>query len=247
MEAYGYVRVSTLGQVDGEGLGVQRDRIESWCSYQRVNLKAVFEDAGISGASIENRPGFNDAIKTVLALGAGATLVVAKLDRLGRNSIDVQSTLASLIDAGVRVVAVNDGVDSASGMGSSILKLLTTILASFAELEKDVIRARLLEGRRRADQNNRVYASEPRFGRRVADDGLTLVEVPEEVAIIARVRELRARGSSFRAICGILLKEGHRPRRADAWSPAVVRRLALGCRGRSSRPTPCVMTHEGRS
>lgn len=248
MEAYGYVRVSTLGQVDGEGLGVQRDRIESWCSYQRVTLKAVFEDAGISGAAIENRPGFNEAINTVLGLGAGATLVVAKLDRLGRNSIDVQRTLASLIDAGVRVVAVNDAVDSGSGMGSSILKLLTTILASFAELEKDVIRGRLLEGRRRADQNNRVYASEPRYGRRVADDGATLMEVPEEMAIIARVRALRAKGTSFRAIGRILLNEGHRPRRAAAWSPAVVRRLALGCRGRSSELTPeRVMRHEARS
>lgn len=236
MDAFGYIRVSTLGQVDGEGLGVQRDRIESWCRFQGITLKRVFEDAGISGASTENRPGFKEATDTVLALGKEAVLVVARLDRLGRNSIDVQKTLASLIDGGVRVVAVNDAVDSGSGMGSSILKLLTTILASFAELEKDMIRARLIEGRRRADRNNRVYASEPRYGRKVADDGLTLVEVPEEMAIIHRVQELRAEGTSFRSIGSRLLEEGYRPRRASSWSPAVVRRLALG--GRDARLNP---------
>jgi DNA invertase Pin-like site-specific DNA recombinase len=233
MEAYGYVRVSTIGQVDGEGLGVQRDRIESWCSYQRVPLKGLFEDAGISGASTDNRPGFIEAISKVLELGERAVFVVSKLDRLGRNSIDVQRTLASLIEAGVRVVAINDGVDSGSGMGNSILKLLTTILASFAELEKDVIRSRLMDGRKRADKGNRVYSSEPRYGRRVGEDGSTLVEVPEELATIKRVKVLRERGLSFRDIGKALLKEGLRPRRARAWSPAVVRRLVLGSRGSS--------------
>lgn len=174
MQAIGYQRVSTLQQADGEGLGVQRDKIEAWCRYQGLPIATIEEDVGISGAAMDNRPGFKRAIRLALQLGAEAVLVCAKLDRLGRNAIDVQETLALLLDAGVRVVSLGDGIDSASGMGSALLKLLTSILATFAELEKETIRQRLLDGRMRANRENRRYASEPRYGRRLGDDGRAL-------------------------------------------------------------------------
>lgn len=112
--------------------------------------------------------------------GKGAVLVVYKLDRLGRSSIDLQEALAVLHDAGVRVVSLADGVDSASGMGAALLKLLTSILSTFAEMEKEAIRVRLLDGRKRADAENRVYASEPRYGRRVSDGKDGELETDEE-------------------------------------------------------------------
>src|SRR5512137_2076592 len=139
--AVGYVRVSGLSQVtDGDGLGVQREKIAAWCHYQGQTLQAVHEDAGVSGASTDNRPGLRSALRAVLQLGAGGVLVVYKLDRLGRSAVDVQEALAVLADAGVRVVAIADGIDTASGMGAALLKLLTSILATFAELEKESIR-----------------------------------------------------------------------------------------------------------
>jgi DNA invertase Pin-like site-specific DNA recombinase len=188
MKALGYQRISTLQQTDGEGLGVQREKIEAWCKYQGIPLVGIEEDIGISGAATENRPGFRRAIRVALGLGSEGVLVVAKLDRLGRNALDVQETLALLLDAGVRVVSLGDGVDSASGMGGAILKLLTNILATFAELEKETIRTRLLDARRRADREGRRYASEPRYGRRVGEDGRTLAADPVETAIVERVR-----------------------------------------------------------
>lgn len=228
--AIGYVRVSTQGQVDGEGLGVQREKIDAWCRYQGINLQGIEQDAGVSGASTDNRPGLKRALKAALDLGPSGVLVVARLDRLGRNALDVQETLAVLLDAKVRIVSLGDGVDSESGMGAAILKLLTTILATFAEMEKELIRMRLLDGRRRADRENRVYASEPRYGRRVADDGRTLVPDPREAAVVEKVRILRAEGKSYRAICKALHEAGLRPRRAEKWSPTVVRRIATGLR-----------------
>ncbi len=228
--AIGYIRVSTTGQVEGEGLGVQRDKIEAWCRYQDIDLHGIEEDAGLSGASTDNRPGLKKALKAALDLGPSGVLVVARLDRLGRNALDVQETLAVLLDSKVRIVSLGDGVDSESGMGAAILKLLTTILATFAEMEKDFIRARLLDGRRRADRENRVYASEPRYGRSVAEDGRTLVPDPDEAAVVEKVRSLRTEGKSYRAICEALHEEGLLPRRAEKWSPTVVRRIATGLR-----------------
>lgn len=230
MLVVGYVRCSTLTQVtDGDGLEVQRRKIAGWCAYQGLELAAVEEDAGISGASTDNRPGFRAAIRRVLEAGAGSVLVVYKLDRLGRNAIDVQEVLAVLLDAGVRVVSLADGVDSASGMGAALLKLLTSILATFAELEKEAITARLQDGRRNAKSEGRVYSREPSYGHAHGEDG-ELVAAEEEQRAVSRIRELRAEGLSVRAIGARLLEEGIHPRRAATWSPAVVLRLATGQR-----------------
>jgi DNA invertase Pin-like site-specific DNA recombinase len=245
----GYVRVSTLTQVtEGDGLGVQRDRIRGWCAYQCLPAAHIEEDAAASGASTDNRPGLHHALRAVFEAGAGAILVVYKLDRLGRNAIDVQEVLAALLDSGVRVVSLADGVDSASGMGGALLKLLTSILATFAELEKETIRTRLLEGRRRADATDRAYAVEPRYGRHAAGDGSNaLVRAPDEERAIARIRALRTKGLSYRAICTALLEEGIRPRRAAMWSPIVVQRIATGHRASSERRSTSTRTARVRA
>jgi site-specific DNA recombinase len=230
MSVFGYVRVSTRGQIDGESLGLQRERIEAWCRFQRLELDAIYEDAGISGSTTDHRTGFQTTMKAALQRGEGATLIVMKLDRLGRNAIDVQEALAVLLHARVRVVSLADGLDSASGMGATLLKLLTSVLSTFAELERETIRSRLSDARRRADRENRAYASEPRYGRQVAEDGRTLVEDQAERLVIDRVRALRAEGLSYGKIAAQLLVEGHRPRRAATWATCVVRRMDLGRR-----------------
>jgi site-specific DNA recombinase len=230
--AIGYIRVSTLQQVhEGESLQAQRDKIGGWCAYASITLRAIEEDAGISGASTDNRPGFKRAIRAALEGGEGAVLVVKKFDRLGRNAIDVQETLAVLLDSGVRVVSLDDGVDSASGMGAALLKLLTNILATFAELEKETIVSRLQEGRRRAKEQKRAYTREVAYGlRREIASPMTLVNDEGELAAVERIRVLRAEGLTIRAICAQLDREGVKPRRAATWSPAVVLRLATGRR-----------------
>lgn len=75
MEAIGYVRVSTQGQCDGEGLGVQVDKIRAWCQYQQISITALEQDAGVSGAAVENRPAFKRALRRALELGHQAVFV----------------------------------------------------------------------------------------------------------------------------------------------------------------------------
>lgn len=239
MRAYGYVRVSGAGQVrDGHGLDVQRERIRAWAAYEGAELVAIEADEGISGAATDNRPGLRRVLRAALSACEGATLVVYKLDRLGRTAVDVQEMLGVLLEAKVRVVSLADGVDSGSGMGGAVLKLLTSILATFAELERETIRTRLLEGRKRASATNRVYAVEPAYGRRVADKDAGTLEVDEqEIRSIERIRTLRAEGFSYRAICAQLEADGVRPRRAAHWLPCVVHRLATGRRATPKKPS----------
>lgn len=234
-----YTRVSTLGQ--DTGLEIQREKIQGWAKFQGLKLEPelVFEDR-LSGAN-DDRPGLKAALRGVLQAAAAdkrgkereaPVLVVYKLDRLGRNAVDVQEALAVLLDADVRVVALADGVDSTSGMGAALLKLLVSILSTFAELERETIRLRLLAGRERANGANRPYASEPAYGRRLVDG--VLLEHAGEVRAAARARELRDAGKSYGEIAKTMLDEDLRPRRAATWSKAVLHRLVTGVR--AARP-----------
>lgn len=242
----GYVRVSTAAQVETDSLPAQRERIAAWGTYMGVPVdvaRDVLGDEGISGAMVDNRPSFRRAVRRALENPGGTAFVVYKLDRLGRTSLDIQEVLALLLDAGVRIVSIGDGIDSASSMGSTILKLLTSILATFAELEKDTIVGRLQGARQRAKAGGRVYSREaaygkrnaPRTGDRAMDKGRPLEEDADEQKTIDRIRELRAAGISYRRIADALIDEGMRPRRAARWSPATIQRIATGRRAKPSK------------
>ena len=80
-------------------------------------------------------------------LESGDTLVVLKLDRLGRDNIDLQQTINKLTDKGVKVVSLDLPV---SDLSSSEGKLMLQLFASFAEFERNRIRERTSEGLARA-------------------------------------------------------------------------------------------------
>ncbi|MNJ45871.1 putative DNA-invertase from lambdoid prophage Rac [compost metagenome] len=104
------------------------------------------------------RPGF---LSLLNKMEEGDTLVVLKLDRLGRDSIDIQTTIQQLDDAGIRVVSLDLGnTDLTSGVG----KLLMQVIAAVAEMERDRIRERTREGLARAKSEG------VKLGRPVADD-----------------------------------------------------------------------------
>jgi site-specific DNA recombinase len=239
VNAIGYVRCSSQIQItNGDGLDIQKERIRAWCKYQGIALREVIADAGISGATTENRPGFKRAMRAALEGAERSVLVVYALDRLGRSALDVQEVLAVLLDAGVRVVSIKDGIDTASGMGAAMLRLLTNILATFAELERERIAGRLLDGRRSAKAKRRKYTREPPYGlthgnAQQLDDGRRIVPVvanDSEARAMARIRELHGQGATIRQIASQLAAEGLHPRRGDRWSLSVVHGIATGRR-----------------
>lgn len=238
MLVQGYVRVSTATQVrDGDGLAVQRARIEGWAFYQGLPAPVFGADEGVSGGTVDAREGFKGALRTVLRAaerGEGAVLVVAALDRLGRSMVDALEVAEVLAASGVRLVTL-DGIDTASPMGAQSLKALLAVRAMVAELERDAITARLQGGRRHAREHGHVYASEPAYGQRAEGDAL--VDDIGEQRAIARVRELRAAGASYRTIAATLGAEGIRPRRGTVWSLAMLHKLATGARKPAAKKT----------
>lgn len=86
MIAYG--RVSTADQAEsGAGLAAQRTAVGAACAGRGWQLVQTYEDAGISGKAMANRPGLLAALEAI-ENGRASGLVVAKLDRLSRSLLD---------------------------------------------------------------------------------------------------------------------------------------------------------------
>jgi len=118
---------------------------------QRLELEQAgyrvdyWHEDSISGSThAMGRPGFADMVRK---MRDGETLVVSKLDRLGRNALDVMGTVRALAERNIRVVVHSlGGVDLTSTTG----KLLVGMLAAVAEMERDLLIERTRAGLVRA-------------------------------------------------------------------------------------------------
>jgi DNA invertase Pin-like site-specific DNA recombinase len=130
-----YVRVST----DDQTTENQKRAIEA-----RYSVSKWFRENGISVAvPAAQRP----AMAQLLAyVREGDTVIVTAIDRLGRNTIDVLTTVETLNAKGVSLVSLREGFDLATPVGKAMLAML----AAMAELERDNIKVRQMAGIERA-------------------------------------------------------------------------------------------------
>lgn len=224
MKVIAYLRVSTDRQAeDGLGLDVQEDAIRAWCRAQGHRLSAVSVDAGVSGSNgIGTRIGLAEALES-LRVGAGAGLVVYRLDRLARDLIVQEQLLAELRNMGCQVFSTSaaetgyleDDPDDPSRA------LIRQVLGAVSQYERSMVRLRLEAGRRRKAQRGGYagYGSPP-YGFR-SEDG-ELVPDPEEQKVISLIRQLSQQGKSSRAIAMTLDAKRMRPRRAERWDSKTI-------------------------
>ena len=135
---FAYLRVSTADQTTDN----QMNEVKA-AGFSVQSRRCISET--ISGSvTAKQRPGFQRLLDR---LEEGDVLVVTKLDRLGRNAIDVASTVSELADLGVRVHCLQlGGVDLTSSTG----KLTMGVINAVAEFERDLIVERTQVGLARA-------------------------------------------------------------------------------------------------
>lgn len=135
---FAYLRVSTLGQTTDN----QRQEIAA-AGFQVEPQRVITETVSGSVATSQRR-GF---VRLLDRLETGDVLVVTKLDRLGRNAMDVGGTVARLAEIGVRVHCLAlGGVDLTSSTG----KLTMGVINAVAEFERDLLIERTQAGLARA-------------------------------------------------------------------------------------------------
>jgi DNA invertase Pin-like site-specific DNA recombinase len=178
----GYARVST----DEQHLGLQRDALET------AGCEVIYQDEGISGIAKERR----GLAQALAALRAGDTLVVWKLDRLGRSLGFLCELVEQLGKQGAGFQSLTDGMDTTTHSG----KLVFHIMGALAEFERDLIRERTRAGMKAAKKRGK-HVGRPRalspaqvqHMRELLDAGKTQREVAELLGVSANTvgRELK--------------------------------------------------------
>lgn len=222
MKIVGYIRVSTDQQVEsGLGLEAQVKAIQDYAHKFGVEKPEVFRDEGISGAlSLEKRLGILEAIAH---LKKGSVLVVAKRDRLGRDPMVVAMIESAVKRKGSRIVsAAGEGTDNDDP--SSIL--MRRLVDAFGEYERLIIGARTKAAlKAKKDKGERVgYIP---FGKRLSDDGITLIDHSAEQRILQKIKALRNKGLSIRNIARAMNENKILNRKQLAWNHASVHRALL--------------------
>ena len=190
-KAIGYIRVSTQGQADeGVSLEAQRAKIEAWCNLNDAELVAVFEDAGVSGASMNGRDGLHAALK---ATSKGMALVCYSISRIARSTRDMLEIAERLNTRGSDLVSVTEKIDTTTAAGRMVFKMLAVL----ADFERDQIGERTKMALVHKRNMGEVYAATP-FGFDAIDG--RLVEVKKEAMVIADILRMREAGSSLAEI-----------------------------------------------
>jgi putative DNA-invertase from lambdoid prophage Rac len=152
-----YYRVSTGDQ-----------SIEAQRSAMGGSFEQEYKDEGVSGATLAaDRPGFGKLLETVRK---GDTVCVYAVDRLGRDALDVQGTVRTLIEKGV-IVDVH-GLGPITG---DIGKLILAVLSQVAEMERNRIKERCNAGRQAARDaiaaTGKTHKGKHGLGRKPLDAG----------------------------------------------------------------------------
>ncbi len=181
-----YNRTSTLNQT-GERYKLDEDRYDLTLFDKGVSGKVPFKEREKGRVLVE-----------LIEKGEVETIVVEELSRLGRNTVDVLTTLQWLEEMGVNVVVRGMGnlQSHVDGKKNSIWNLITSVMSSLYELEREQIKERTEMGRKMYVING------GKLGRRTGSNEniQSFLQKPK----VKQIQSLMEKGKSVRDICGRL-------------------------------------------
>jgi DNA invertase Pin-like site-specific DNA recombinase len=214
--AAGYIRVSQERNArNGYGLDAQEAEVRRYAEYRRLQFASLYREAGVSGYERE-RPELERLLADAKA-GKFEVVVFPSIDRAGRSVKDVIEIDATLRAAGVEIVFLREGIDTATPTG----ELYRNIMAAVAQFEGRLIHERLSKGRRAKAARGGYTGGWLPYGYRL--EGGRAVVVPAEGRVVGRIFQWRAAGSSLEWIAARLNSDGVPTRRNGKWRVSTVR------------------------
>lgn len=211
MKYLGYVRVSTDEQIEGFGLGAQRESVESYAKALGYDLAEIVADEGYSGSTMD-RPGIRRVVE-MMKTCQYAGLIVYKLDRISRSLKDiliVHDDIFKPCQSGL--VSVKEQFDTSSAAGM----LFFQMLGGFAEFERSVITERMMSGKEQKAKQGRFAGGSAPYGYDLVNGELVINE--EQAAWVRRVFEMRSRDTTLQEIVDVLNDTGVSTKRGGKWS-----------------------------
>lgn len=219
----GYTRVSSAEQAsEGVSLEAQKAKIEAWAEATDSRLVQVIEDPAVSGSRpLAQRDGGRH-IAGLLDLREPPvdTIVITRLDRLGRDASETLGYLHRFANGKVGLVSILDRLDLSTPQG----RAMAGVAAVFGQLERELIGQRTSDALARLQVEGRPYGATP-FG--YTRDGDRLVPDTDKLRVVKEITELRESRCSFREIAGWLNNEQIPAARGGRWSPMSVRSVCL--------------------
>lgn len=216
-QAIGYIRVSTEQQAnEGVSLEAQKAKIAAWCVTNGYELVNVFVDAGISGKSMDKRPGLQDAMKS---LKKGMALVSYSLSRLARSTKDALSIGETVAKRKADMVSLSEQIDTTTAAG----KMMFQMLAVLAEFERNLVAERTTNALQHKKATNQKYTNITPYGFEAIEG--RLVQVQAEAAIVAEIQAARAGGNTLQSIADTLNGRGIPTKTGKTWQPATIHLL----------------------
>jgi site-specific DNA recombinase len=202
MKTVGYVRVSTEEQAKhGISLDMQRSKIAAYAALEDMELIEVVADEGISGCNLKARPGIQRILEMVKSRQIKG-VIVYKLDRLARNTIEALQ-VAKLMDRnGVALHSITEKLDTKSAMG----RFFFTLMASIGEMERGIIAERICASMARKREKGEALNNNPPYGFRIVEH--KLIPHSGERRIVMRVHQLYAERQTIYRIVQVLSREG---------------------------------------
>lgn len=218
-----YIRVSTREQAEeGYSLGEQEERLKKYCDAMEWELVEIFRDGGFSGSNLE-RPAMTSMIKKIEKHQTDIVLV-DKLDRLSRSQFDTLFLIQKVFNANnVAFVSRAEAFDTSTSFG----RAMVGILAVFAELEREKIRERSIDGiEGRAKEGKFKGGGQVPIGYNyIIGSGILTINEYEAMQV-REVFDLFIKRTPVKTIARTLNEKGYRTKYGD-WKDMTIRRMIV--------------------
>lgn len=217
-----YIRVSTDEQAsEGVSIPAQVEKLKAYCKQAGLRIVQVVIDDGISaGKFLSTRPGGSQLVELVRSRQV-KNIVAVKLDRLFRSAADALTSVDNWdkLGASLHLLDFNGmSLDTSSPMG----RMMLTMVAGFAELERNLCKQRTKDAIQHKKSNKQSY-SRPVYGFDTTESG-DMVANEQEQEAIGIMKAMKAAGKSLRAICAKLTELGYKTKRGGKqWYAATIK------------------------
>jgi DNA invertase Pin-like site-specific DNA recombinase len=143
--AVGYIRVSSQGQVAGNGLDRQKDAINQYVKQHRMTLDNTFADEGVSG-TIKDRDALNECMDYCQQHKI-EYIIVEKIDRIARDLIVSEMLIKEITEKGLILISVLEG--NVSNTDDASRSLIRHMFGAIAEYDKNLLVSKLKAARDR--------------------------------------------------------------------------------------------------
>lgn len=225
-----YIRVSSSDQIENFSLETQQEDLMKLITYKGYNLVEKFKDPGVSGKNIIKRPDFQRMIEFIKERANTPEkidcILVWKLSRFSRNSLDLMNSLKILEELDCHLMADKDSLNTFNEMGRTIIKLL----GIFAELERDNIANNVKAGMKTGALQGHWMGGSPPYGYKTVpktdNKASTLAIHEEEAQIVQQIFTMYAEGKGYAQIAKFLnLNQKVTTRKGSLWTFATIQHM----------------------